>query len=327
MSESTLSSPPLSSEEAALTEKDPPRDMAWSELPHIAASGICMGTADIVPGVSGGTMAVALGIYHRLLAAIASFNVDAIRAILRFKIPDAMAIVHWRFLCTLFAGMVVAFGIMLKIVKLPVLIQEEPRLVYAVFFGLVLGSAAILGRRIPWTPARIGSLVGGAALGFTVVNLVPVDTPTHPLFIFFCGLIAISAMILPGISGSFILLILGKYAYILGALSDKNLMVILPFVLGCAIGITSMSRFLSYLLTRWEHTITAGLVGLLLGSLWRLWPYQNLETIIVRKKPRVISFENYWPETFEMTVLALLAVGIVAVFAIEFAASRRTVES
>ena len=149
-------------------------------------------------------------------------------------------------------------------------------------------------------PCGYGALVAGAALGFAVVNLVPVATPEHPAFIFLCGTIAISAMLLPGISGSFILLILGKYAYVLGALGKLDLGVILPFVAGCAVGILVFSRLLKWLLDRWHDTVLAGLIGLLIGSLWRIWPYQTLETVVVREKPRVIGATPFFPEAIDI---------------------------
>src|SRR5690606_4463427 len=129
-------------------------------------------------------------------------------------------------------------------------------------------------------------------------NLVPVATPDHPLFIFFCGAIAICAMLLPGISGSFILLILNKYSYVLSALGALDFKVIVPFALGCLTGLMSFSRLLKWLLDQYRDTVMAGLVGLLLGSLWRIWPYQRIEEIVVRGKPRVIGAEPFVPDGF-----------------------------
>jgi putative membrane protein len=152
---------------------------------------------------------------------------------------------------------------------------------------------------------------------------VPVATPEHPAFIFMCGAIAICAMLLPGISGSFILLILGKYAYVLGALGDLNLVVILPFIAGCLVGLLSFSRLLKWLLDRWHDTVLAALIGLLIGSLWRIWPYQDLEEIVVRHKPRVIGATPFFPDTLEPKIVVGFVVGVVFVVAIELYASRR----
>lgn len=302
-------------------------DIRAKDAPYTVFSGFCMGSADVVPGVSGGTMAVALGIYHQLLAAITSANKEAVMSLLRFDLKKVFATVHWRFLGALLAGVATGIVIMVKGVKLPELIAPESphrTLVYAVFFGMVLGSAGTLSRHVGiWTPGRYGALALGALFGFAVVNLVPVDTPTHPAFIFLCGAIAICAMLLPGISGSFILLILGKYAYILGALGKLELMVILPFVLGCATGLLSFSRLLKWLLDRFHDTMLATLIGLLIGSLWRIWPYQELTVKVVRHKPRVLGAKPFFPESLELEVIVALVVGIAFVIGLEVYASRK----
>jgi putative membrane protein len=286
-----------------------------------------MGTADVVPGVSGGTMAVALGIYHRLLAAVTSINREAIGKLVRLKLPDVFALVHWRFLASLLGGVGLGVVLMVKVVKLPLLVGADSLyrpLVYAIFFGMVLGSVFTLSRHLEaWRPQQYGALVFGAGLGFAIVNLVPVGTPDHAAFIFFAGAVAICAMLLPGISGSFILLILGKYAYILGAVGELKLGVILPFVLGCAVGILSFSRLLKWLLERWHDAMLAGLIGLLVGSLWRIWPYQHLETVVVRHKPRVIKATPFLPESLDFSLLGGFVAGVVFVVGLEIYASKR----
>lgn len=311
---------------ASGSEPTPPpiHDVQGRDVPFIVFSGFSMGTADVVPGVSGGTMAIALGIYHHLLSAIASINARAISALLKLQFREVLAQVHYRFLLALIAGLGLGVAVMVKVVRLPELILSQPKPVYAVFFGLVLASALLLARTIPrWNLGRVLSLLLGCVFGFAVVNLVPVQTPNASWFLFLCGFIAICAMVLPGISGSFVLLILGKYSYVLGALGDLNLWVIAPFACGALIGITTFSRVVAWALTRFHDPVLAGLVGLLLGSLWRIWPYQHVTTVIVRDKPRVIGAQPYWPETFEPTVLALLAAGIALVFALEFVAGLR----
>lgn len=300
-------------------------DAAWSDAPYLVFSGFAMGTADVVPGVSGGTMAVALGIYAQLLRAITSVDLDAIRSLLRLRIADALGRVHLRFLVSLLFGVGLGVAIMVKVIKLPELIHERPEHVYGLFFGLVLSSAVLLARTVTaWNGARVLALLFGAVFGFAVVNLVPVDTPESPLFIFFCGVVAICAMVLPGISGSFILLILRKYAYVLAALAALDLKVILPFALGCALGITVFSRVVSWAFVRFANPVTAGLVGLLLGSLWRIWPYQHLTTVVVREKVRAVGAEPFLPQAFDPGVWGLCVVGLVGVIALERLASRRT---
>lgn len=303
-------------------------DIDTARVPYTIFSGFCMGTADVVPGVSGGTMAVALGIYHQLLAGISSVASRGVLQALRgLQVRALLAAVHWRFLTSLVLGVAIGIGVMVKIVGLPEMVAadapERPA-VYAIFFGMVLASCVSMGRTIKqWTPVRIASLVLGTVVGFAVVNLVPVETPDHPLFIFACGAIAICAMLLPGISGSFLLLILGKYAYVLGALGRLDLSVIVPFALGCLTGMLSFSRVLSWLLRKWYQTVLAALIGLLIGSLWRIWPYQRIEEVVVRGKSRVIGATAHLPESFDVKLLALFLVGIGLVQLIEWYARRR----
>ncbi len=309
------------------SDKEGHRDIEKKDVPYTVFSGFCMGTADVVPGVSGGTMAVALGIYHQLLAAITSIGKDAVAALLKRDLKGLFAVVHWRFLLALVSGIGLGVALMVKVVKLPEMVEAaSPHrpLVYAIFFGMVLASALILGRHVnAWSLARVVLLLVGGVIGFAIVNLVPVETPEHPLFIFFSGAIAICAMLLPGISGSFILLILNKYAYVLGALSKLDLLVIIPFALGCLAGLLSFSRFLKWLLDRWQESVLACLVGLLIGSLWRIWPYQTLTEVVVRDKARVIGATPYLPDSLDPALVAGLVAGIVFVIGIEVYATRR----
>ncbi|RLB60750.1 MAG: DUF368 domain-containing protein [Deltaproteobacteria bacterium] len=309
------------------SEPSEAQDIAWAAGPYTTFSGFCMGTADVVPGVSGGTMAVALGIYYQLLAAITSANSEALTSLVRLKLRRVMSLIHWRFLTCLVLGVGLGVAVMVKIVKLPsMVLASSPNrpLVYAVFFGMVLGSAIMLGRHVEkWNAVRVVACVAGALVGFAIVNLVPVATPEHPAFIFLCGSVAICAMLLPGISGSFILLILGKYAYILGAVGKLDLMVLVPFGVGCVVGILLFSRLLKWLLSRWQHTVLAVLIGLLIGSLWRIWPYQNITEIIVREKPRVISAEPFLPTSVEPKLVVGFVLGILFVVGIEWYAVRR----
>lgn len=298
--------------------------MRWKDAPRIIASGACMGTADLVPGVSGGTMAVALGIYREFLAAITSANVESVKALFQLRFRRVLTVLHWRFIAALGVGMLSALIVMGKIVKLPEMISTSPKPVYAVFFGLVLASILVLAKRVgDWSSAALFALPLGTGLGFAAVQLVPVQTPDSPAFIFLCGMIAITAMILPGISGSFMLLVLGKYETIINAVLSFDLAVAVPFALGCAVGISIFSRVLGWLLDRYHDAMVAGLTGLLVGSLIRIWPYQQIETRMIREKLRIVSSDAFWPPALEGSIIGLIVFGIVLVLGVEFLASRR----
>ena len=167
------------------------------------------------------------------------------------------------------------------------------------------------------------------AVGFAIVNIVPVSTPDSTVFVFVCGMVAICAMLLPGISGSFVLLILGKYEHVLNALEGllrfdlAQLKVVVPFALGCLTGLAVFSRLLGWLMRKWHDTVLAGLSGLLLGSLWRIWPYQHLDRQLVRGKMKVVEAHAYWPDSLGLTVLSLMVTGFLVVVVIEYVATQR----
>ncbi len=278
-------------------------------------------------------MAVACGIYEELLAAIDSVDIYAVRAAFRLDVQEVLRRVHYRFLLSLLGGILAAVVVMVEIVRLPKLLIAHPTEVYAVFFGLVLASVFILGRGIDWGPLRALGLVIGALAGFAVVNLVPVNTPSSPLFMFGYGMIAISAMLLPGISGSFILLIFGQYEKVIGALERlihldfSALLIVVPFALGCLLGIGAFSRLVAWLLRHFHDTVVAGLCGLLVGSLWRIWPYQETVTQMVRGKEKVLEASPSIPAHFDGAVVGLALAGFCAVFLVEWLASLRSSRS
>jgi len=253
-----------------------------AEVPLICMKGFCMGSADVVPGVSGGTMALILGIYQRLIYAIKSFDYPALKALFRFDLKGVLGEVHWFFMAALLTGILSAVLFFTKIVPLQVLMYSHPELIYGLFFGLIVGSVFLLMFSFPHYNYRYFLLLlAGCAAGYQVVTMVPTDTPENAAFVFFSGAIAITAMILPGISGSFILLILRKYDYILGSFgklgtSDtlEALGVLIPFGLGMIAGIVLFSRILSWLL-KWSYWGTLSvLIGFMAGSLYVIWPYQ-----------------------------------------------------
>jgi len=268
--------------------KNPKKDETqWSESPFLIIKGFLMGSADIVPGVSGGTMALITGIYDRLIYAIKSVDKDTLVNVLKFRLSSVFKTFHWKFLTLLFTGIILAIAFFTKVVPLQIYMFTHPEIVYGLFFGLIVGSIVLLIAEI--SPDKRGwknmfPLVAGALFGFWIVTLVPTDTPEAAWFVFLSGSIAICAMILPGISGSYLLLIMRKYEYILtqvGSIGTVDtgtaILNLIPFFAGAAVGIILFSRVLSWLLNNFHAKTLLVLIGFLIGSLYVIWPYQNRE--------------------------------------------------
>lgn len=279
-------------------------------------TGSAMGIADLIPGVSGGTMAFILGVYEDLLTTIKSVNIDLLRLLGRFDIRGAMAHVPWRF------GLALLLGIGITMVSLANLMEwlldNQRTYLMAFFFGLILASIFAVGTRVTWHRFTWAMLAVGAVVAFAIVNLIPLDMPHDPLTLFLSGMVAISAMILPGISGSFILLILGQYDHVLGALGDLDILTILPVMLGAAVGLLGFARVLSWLLDRYGQATIAVLIGFMVGSLYKIWPWKEvLETRIDRHGEEVPLLEANVLPTFASTefliALLLCVVGFLVV--------------
>ena len=259
----------------------------FKEAPILMLKGFLMGSADIVPGVSGGTMALILDVYERLLNAIKSVDARFIESILRFRIKDAFNELHWLFLVALFSGILSAGIFFTKVIPLQIYMFTHAEIVYGLFFGLIVGSIFVLIKeQSVFGGKEVASLLAGLAFGLWVVTLVPTDTPTHPLFVFLTGMISISAMILPGISGSYLLLIMRKYEYILSNISlifgsdpVTGILNIAPFTIGTLVGMAVFTRFLSWLLGRFHSQTLGVLIGFMIGSLFVIWPFQHRDLI------------------------------------------------
>ena len=241
--------------------------------------GMVMGAADMIPGVSGGTMALLLGIYGRLIAAIDVLKKPFVAALVKGRVGQAVKMIDWALLLPLAIGLVLAVVLVVKVIGLPELLRTHPREVYGFFFGLILGSIPLLVRGAVRPSWRWAWFAGGALLGYGVTQLVPVGLPAGAFYVFLAGALAISAMLLPGISGSYVLLILGQYALVLEALDSINLAILLPFMLGCGFGLISFAKGLNWLMQRYEGAMVWAMAGLLLGTLPKLWPFgMPLET-------------------------------------------------
>ena len=292
----------------------------------ILAKGFCMGAADVAPGVSGGTMAFILGIYRRLIEAIRAFDAALVRLLLAGRYRQAAEHADLALIVPLAFGIFAALMFFTRVVPLPRLIETHPELVYGLFFGLIAASIVVLLRSLEGIqPAEWTAILAGAAAGFGIVNLVPVSTPDAPWFIALSGALAISAMLLPGVSGSFVLLILRKYAYVFDGIGRLDPGVIVPFGVGVVLGLMAFSRVLAWLLRKWRRVTLLAICGMLIGSLWMVWPFQERHFEIVRGKRRLMASEPVWPGAADGTTLgafALMAAGLVLVVALHRLARR-----
>ena len=280
---------------------------------RLILTGFAMGAADIVPGVSGGTMAFILGVYKDLINAIKSFNADAIKLLLALHLKALLDHVSFRFLLALGAGLLSAILLLSSFLSETMDNPAGRILLFAFFFGLVLASILTIGVKVSWGLASAVALIAGTVAAFVIVNVVPAETDHSAPILFVSGMIAITAMILPGISGSFMLLILGQYDYVLTAVSNRDLPPVIIVGMGAIVGIIAFSRVLSYLLANYYNRTVALLVGFMVGSLWKIYPWkQCLEKDLDRHgHERCLLEQNIAPDTaseaFAIALLLLIA--------------------
>ena len=276
--------------------------------------GLIMGIADLIPGVSGGTIAFITGIYDDLLTAISKVNGLFLKKLFSKEYKIALEESSAKFLIILLSGIGTSIIVFARLMHY--LMENHAVPTWALFFGLILASIAALSKNVKKVfGINLFWILLGAVFAYVVVSLVPVETPENHAFIFFCGFIAIMAMILPGLSGSFLLLILGKYQYITGAIkapfSDGNLLVMIIFAAGAVCGLLLFSRVLKYFLNNFHEATMAFLIGVLIGSLKKVWPWKKvLETRVVRGKVKVLTEANFFPESVDNTVIAAVVLAI-----------------
>ena len=266
--------------------------------------GIAMGAADLVPGVSGGTIALITGIYDRLIAAIASIGLDALRMVLAGKIKDAWAHVDGNFLVAVGAGILSSVLALASLLNW--LLLNYPLPLWSLFCGLILASAIHLfyTSRVDWAERHYALWLTGVGLATVIGLMQATQLPVGPVSVFFAGAVAISAMLLPGISGSFLLLILGMYQPVISALVNVDLVTVGLFALGCFCGLLVFSRLLEALLARAQRATMAVLYGFLLGSVIMLWPWQQPVALAIDRhgENRVVQSVPVFPQTYEELV-------------------------
>lgn len=239
----------------------------------VVVKGACMGAADVVPGVSGGTIALLMGIYKRLIDAIHSV-VPALPLLFKGRVAQFWRAADCTFLALLFAGILLSLFSIAKLMTW--LLTTHPVQIWSLFFGLILASAFFILRDVkPFGIKNLLAMLAGVAVAAAICLVSPAETPDAWWFVFLSGAIAICAMILPGISGSFILLLLGKYEFVMRAVTQMDLPVLAIFACGAVIGLLSFSHLLSWLLKRYYMLTLSLLSGFMLGSLVKVWPWKE----------------------------------------------------
>ncbi|PID89955.1 MAG: DUF368 domain-containing protein [Bacteroidetes bacterium] len=288
--------------------------------------GIAMGSADVVPGVSGGTIALLVGIYDELITSISNAgSKELFQVFRRGGLAAYWEKVHGGFLLALILGVGTALFSLAKLIGH--LLDTYPEYVWSFFLGLILASILFVGREVErWGAKQLTALVLGVVAGWYISTASPLAAGGGGSFLgyFAAGAVAICAMVLPGISGSFILLLLGKYRAILEAIHSLELEVLLPVGLGAAIGLLSFARLLSWLLARWRSTTMATLTGFIIGAIVRVWPWQlpspEVEGLVEAVSPaqyQAAGLEVHW-----LATIALICLGFGVVLLLEKLANR-----
>ncbi len=290
----------------------------------IFLKGIGMGAADVVPGVSGGTIAFITGIYEELIHSIKSIDLEALKLFISGKWKQCWKHINGNFLISLFIGIFTAVVSLARLLEY--LLEFHPVLVWSFFFGLILVSSYIVAKRIKtWNYGVLVMLVAGIGAAFYITSISPAQTSDAPWFVFLSGMLASCAMILPGISGSFILLLLGKYEFALNAVNEFDVISLILLALGAVTGLLTLSRILSWLFRKYHDLTVAVLAGFMLGSLNKIWPWkETLESIIIEGVEKPLIQKNVLPSLSQSSDMLLPAIlmmlaGIGLILFFEFA--------
>ncbi len=306
----------------------------------IFLKGMAMGIAEIIPGVSGGTIAFITGIYERFIGALQAFDLSLFKTLKNDGIKGAWEKIDGNFLVALAGGMFVSIVLFVKIVTH--LIETQPVLLWAFFFGLIAASAIYVGKQIPkWGAANIAAVLIGTVVAYYVTIASPANGSDALWMIFISGMIAICAFLLPGLSGSFVLLLMGMYATVLGGVKNLDLIIIGVFALGCITGILSFSKVLNWAFHNHKYVTLSLLTGFLIGSLNRVWPWQEVLSRRVNSKgEEVVEFaKSVLPNDFSalnsmenlpfgndpqlFPVIGLMVVGFALVFILEWMSKKK----
>lgn len=284
----------------------------------LALDGLLMGAANVIPGVSGGTIAFLTGIYKELVDSLKSIDATAVKLFFKGKFKEFWKAINGNFLLAVFAGVVISIFSLAKLMQY--LLEAHPVQVWSFFFGLILVSTAFILKDLgKFTIKNALSFLVGAALGVFICIATPATTPDSLLFIFLCGAITFCTMILPGISGSFILLLLGKYSFMLDAVTELRIVILLVFAAGALVGLLCFSHFLSWLLKKYYNATLSMLCGLMCGSLLKVWPWKET---LPTGTDHVLLPSQYAGDPQLASAIIWMLVGAALVAAINLAAAK-----
>ena len=303
--------------------------MRLRESISLILKGIGMGAANVIPGVSGGTIALITGIFEKLINSIKSFDLKALRLILKGNFKDFFSRVNMGFLLSVFSGIFISILTLAKI--LGYLFENHPVYIWAYFFGLILASVYFVGKRIEKVDIWVViTFLAGTLIAVLLSVLSPATENTRIYYLILCGIVAICSMILPGLSGSFVLILMGNYELIfIQAVNEFDMGILIPVGVGAVLGLLAFSHILSWIFKRYKDQTISLLTGFILGSLSILWPWKNevfqtnqFGEILLKSggDPVVIGYEKYFPQQFDNEVIIsilLVLTGIITIWVIE----------
>lgn len=302
---------------------------------YYALKGIAMGAANVIPGVSGGTIALITGIFERLIDAIKSFNIKAIKLLLGFKLTDFAKHTDLYFLISIFSGIAIAIITLAKLFDF--LFTNFPVYIWAYFFGLVLASVYFVGKTVTrWSAWAIVSFIIGTSVAILISLMNPATENSGFIYLMLCGVVAMCSMILPGLSGSFVLILMGNYQLVMiDAINERNFEILIPVAIGAVGGLLAFSHILSWVFKRFRNQTIALLTGFILGSLSVLWPWQNAihlknangETILKKGEPIIEHYEKFIPTSFNTEVLIAIGIAIAGILSIALIEKLATVKN
>ena len=302
------------------------------DLIFVLLKGVAMGAANVIPGVSGGTIAFVTGIYDRLISALKSFNLEALKLLFSFKFKELFKHIDLTFLIALFGGAVVGIVSFGKVLKYLVNKDNHALEIYVwgFFFGLILASVFLVGKTIKqWNISGVLTFIIGASFAVSLAFIGQATENDSAWYLVLCGIVAMSSMLLPGLSGSFVLILMGNYYLImLESVANKDVKVLGYVAFGAIIGFFILSRVISFLLDKYENTTISGLTGFILGSLVAIWPWKNVlrDTVISSRtgepKEIILGYDGWSFPTFsgsqDLYVITFMILGFALVFGVEW---------